>query len=106
MRGPITVTLVSTTQTTDDLGNVTETSTSTTYDKVRFAPRSSSERTDSRSPAVITGATVYRRGEFPAKAADRIVISAQNPLIDGTWQVEGDSGYWGAGVEVAIKRTP
>jgi hypothetical protein len=32
------------------------------------------------------------------------VIVDQHPLIDGTWQVDGDAGYWGRGVEVAIKR--
>lgn len=104
MRGPITVTLVSVVTTTDDLGDATETTTSTTYDAVRLAPRTSSERVDSRSPAIVTGATLYRRDAFPVTPDDRIIIADQHPLIDGTWQVEGDPGYWGRGVEVAIKR--
>lgn len=106
MRGPITVTLVTVTTTDDGLGNTTETPTPTVYEGVRFAPRSSSERTSTRSPAVLTGATLYRRGSFPATPAARVIIAGQDPLIDGTWQVEGDPGYWGAGIEVAIQRTP
>lgn len=100
----ISVTLVTVTATDDGLGNLTETTTEATYDKVRFAPRASSERTDSRSPAVITGASLYRRGEFPAARADRIVIAGVSDLIDGTWQVDGEPGYWGRGTEVAITR--
>lgn len=100
----ISVTVVSVTTTKDPLGNTTTTETSTVYDKCRFAPRSSQERSDSRSPAVITGGTLYRRGELPVDSDDRIVISGQSDLIDGTWQVEGDPGYWGRGTEVAIKR--
>lgn len=103
-RGPIAVTLVTVTAVEDEFGDVTTTESSTTYDRVRFAPRSSSERTDSRSPAVITGAALYRRGEFPVTSAARIEIVDQHPMIDGTWQVDGQGGYWGAGVEVAIKR--
>lgn len=104
MRGPISVTVVAVTTADDGLGNTTETTTSTVYDRCRFAPRSSSERTDPRAPAVITGGSVTRRGEFPVGRRDRIVITNQHPLIDGTWQVEGDPGYWGVGVEVAVKR--
>jgi hypothetical protein len=104
MRGPITVTLETVVVNDDGLGNTTETPTSTEYDGVRFAPRSSAERTDPRQPAVLSGATLYRRDEFPATASSRIVIVDQHPLIDGTWQVDGDAGYWGRGVEVAIKR--
>lgn len=102
----ISVSLVTVTTTDDGLGNTAETTTSVTYDNVRFAPRSSSERTDPRAPAVITAASLYRRGEFPAAAADRIVIAGESDLIDGTWQVEGEAGFWGRGTEVAIKRVP
>ena len=49
---------------------------------------------------------LYRRGEFPAASADRIVIAGESDLIDGTWQVEGEAGFWGRGTEVAIKRVP
>ena len=100
----ITVTAVTVTLTDDGLGNTTEETTEQEFDLVRFAPRSSSERTDPRVPAVISNASLYRRGEFPVASADRIVISGQHDLIDGTWHVEGEPGYWGRGVEVAIKR--
>lgn len=103
----ITVTLQSVTTVDDGLGNITETDTSQTYDRVRFAPRSSAERTDPRAPAVITGATLYRKGDFPVTRADAVVIADVDPMIDGTWQVDGDPGYWGGvGIEVAITRTP
>lgn len=100
----ISVTLETVTEMPDTYGNVSESVSSTTYDRVQFAPRSSTERADPRVPAVITGATLYRRGDFPVFAADRIVIADQSPMIDGTWQVDGEAGYWGRGVEVAIKR--
>lgn len=102
----VTVTLVTVTITEDPLGNKTETTTTADYDQVRFVPRSSTERTDPRSPAVITGAQLVRRGEFPAEAADRIEITDQHDQIDGTWQVEGQVGRWATGVECAIKRVP
>jgi len=100
----ISVTLVSTTTTKDKYGDSTDATSSVTYDRVRFSPRSSSERSDNRAPAVITGATLYRRGDFPVGAADSIVIAEGNAMIDGTWQIEGDPGFWGRGVEVAVKR--
>lgn len=106
MHGPITVSLVTVTTTDDGLGNTTETTVETPYDRVRFSPRSSNERSDNRAPAVITAASLYRRGEFVVKPADRIVISGQSVLMDGTWQIEGDPGYWGRGTEVAIMRVP
>lgn len=105
-RGPIAVSLVNVVETVDEYGDTTEVITSVTYNMVRFAPRGSAERTDSRSPAVLTGATLYRRDEFPVTPTDRIVIAGQHALIDGTWQVEGEAGYWGRGIEVAIKRVP
>lgn len=104
MRGPITVTLVTVTTTDDGSGNTTESTSSTSYDKVHFAPRASQERADPRVPVVISGATLYRRGAFPVTSDDRITIAGQHALIDGTWQVDGDAGYWGAGVEVAVVR--
>lgn len=100
----ITVTLVSVTETDDGLGNITEGTSPTSYDAVRFSPRSSAESSDPARPRVITGAALYRRGEFPADVADRIVIAGQHASIDGTWQVEGEVGRWASGVEVAIKR--
>lgn len=102
----VTVTLVSVTETDDGLGNISETTGSASYDQVRFAPRSSAESSDSTEPRVVTGAALYRRGEFPADEADRIVIAGQHSSINGTWQVVGDVGRWASGVEVAIKRVP
>jgi hypothetical protein len=101
----ITVTLTSVTTTTDDLGNTTETTTTADYDQVRFVPRSSTESNDSRTPKVITAASLYRRGEFPVDEDDTITIAGQHDQIDGTWRVEGQAGRWATGVEVAIKRT-
>ena len=100
----ITVTLVSTTETTDDYGNTTATTLSKVYDLVRFAPRASTERSSTDTPAVITNASLYRRGEFPAMPQDTIAITNQHPHMDGTWQVDGEAGQWASGVEVAIKR--
>jgi hypothetical protein len=101
----ITITVTSVTVTDDGLGNTTETTTNATVPGVLFAPRSSSERTDSRTPAVITGGTIYKRGPgLTVDANDRITISGVSPMIDGTWQVEGEPGYWGAGTEVAVVR--
>lgn len=100
----ITVTLESTTTTTDDYGDSTSSTTTRRYDRVRFVPRSSSERADQRAPAVITAASLLRRGEFPVNPSDAIVISGQHPHIDGRWQVEGEVGQWASGVEVAIMR--
>lgn len=100
----ITVVLDSVTRTTDDYGDSTETTVSKSYDQVRFAPRSSSERRSVDTPAVITNASLYRRGEFPVMPQDAIRIVNQHPHIDGTWQVEGDVGQWASGVEVAIER--
>lgn len=102
----ISLTLVSVTETDDGLDNISEETTSATYDRVRFAPRGSTESTSPDVPRVITDATLYRRGELPADEADRIVIAGQHATIDGTWLVEGEVGRWATGVEVAIKRTP
>lgn len=105
MNRHITVTLVTVTETLDDIGGGTESPSSTAYDAVRFAPRGSSESTNNDTPRVITSAALYRRGEFPVNETDRIVIAGQHPLIDGTWKVQGDVGRWASGVEVAIQRT-
>ena len=104
MQRHITVTLVSVTETDDGLGNITEATSSAAYDEVRFAPRSSAESLNDNTPRVITGATLYRRGEFPAGPEDRIVIADQHASINGTWQVEGEVGRWATGVECPIKR--
>jgi len=95
-----TVTHVSVELVDDGLGNTTETTTETTVTGCLLAPRSSSERTDPRAPAVITGATLY----LPATATPP--VPADYFRIDGTrWDVEGEAGVWpGRGIEVAVKR--
>ena len=104
-RDAITVTLVSATVTTDDLGDSTEEQTTQDIPGCLFAPRASSERADPRSPAVISGATLYLPAGIAVRPTDYFVIAVGMPF-DGTWQVDGEPGYWGsAGVEVAIKRT-
>lgn len=95
-----TVSLVSVTKTTDDLGDTTETETTTDVSDWLFAPRSSTERADSKAPAVITGASLYGPAGSTIGPNDYF-------LVDGIrYDVEGEPGYWGsAGIEVAIKRT-
>ena len=106
MQQSISLTVVSVTTNTDSLGDGTPGEASTTYRDCLFAPRTSSESGDSRTPAVITGAQIYRRGTgMTVRADDRIVIADVSPMIDGTWLVEGEPGYWGtAGIEFAITR--
>ena len=100
----ITVTLDSAAAAREDDGDTDYATSSATYDQVRFAPRASTERQNERTPAVLTAASLYRRGEFPVAPQDTIRIVNQHPLIDGSWQVVGDVGRWASGVEVAIQR--
>lgn len=106
MQQQISLTVVSVATSEDTYGDVTGSDSSTTYTDCLFAPRSSSESGDTRAPAVITGAQIYRRGTgMTVRADDRVVIANVSPMIDGTWLVEGEPGYWGtAGVEFAITR--
>lgn len=104
-----TVVVRSTTTTTTDLGDSTTTTADTTLDWALIAPRSSSERTDPRSPAVVTAASVYGPFGTPLNADDVLIVSNHSPSMDGTWQVEGRSGDWSLGgwrpgFEVAVKR--
>jgi hypothetical protein len=99
-----------TTTTEDDYGNSTTEAAEVTLDWALIAPRSSDERVDPRSPAVITAATLY--GPFGAgpDADDTVVISGHSPSMNGTWQVEGHSGEWSLngwepGFEVALSRS-
>lgn len=105
----ISVTVISSSTTEDKYGDATTTATEEPLSGVLFAPRSSQERTDNTSPAVITAASLYIPGGLPdgvtLDSDDTIRISDVHPLIDGTYQVEGIPGYWAGPVEVAIKRT-
>lgn len=102
----ISVTVVSSTTTGDRYGDTTTTTTETPIDGVLFAPRSSQERTDNRSPAVITAAALYFDALPVTLDSDDVIrIEDVDPLVNGTYQVEGIPGYWAGPVEVAIKRT-
>lgn len=103
------VTVRSVVTTTDDLGNSTTVPTDTALDWALIAPRSSTERTDPRSPAVITAATIYGPFGTALDADDVLVVSGHSPSMNGEWQVEGRPGDWSlsgweAGFEVAVKR--
>lgn len=104
-----TVTVVSTTTTTDDHGDSTTTTTEATLDWALIAPRSSGERSDPHSPAVITGAALYAPFNTAIDADDTVLIADHSPAMNGSWQVEGDPGAWSLnswqpGVEIALKR--
>lgn len=106
MQQAISITVLHTTVVEDALGDSTSTPTETVYRGCLFAPRSSDESRDTRQPAVITGATIYRRGTgLEVDANDTIRIANVSPMIDGDWNVVGQPGYWGtAGIEFAITR--
>lgn len=98
-----------TTTTTDGLGDTTEGVSPRVLDWALIAPRASSERTDQRSPAVVTSATLYGPFGQGPDADDTVVISGHSPAMDGPWQIEGragewSNGTWAAGFEVALTR--
>lgn len=98
------VTLRSTTTTDDELGNSTTVTVESQWGPCGVAPRYALESTDSRTPAVIVGKTVYG----PTVAID----SDDTLVIDGVeYQVDGLPGVWrnpftgwDAGIEVPVKR--
>ena len=96
---------------TDDLGNSTTETTELVLDWALVAPRSSEERVDSRSPAVITAATIYGPFGTELDADDLLVVFDHSPSMNGEWRVDGMPGDWSLGgwkpgLEVAVKRTP
>lgn len=104
-----TVTVVSTTTTTDDNGDSTTTTTQAVLEWALIAPRSSTERTDPHSPAVITGAALYAPFDTVIDSDDTVIVADHSPAMNGTWQVEGDPGAWSLnswqpGTEIALKR--
>jgi hypothetical protein len=104
-----TVTIVHTEVTTSDLGDGTSVTTETVLEWALFAPRSSQERVDSRSPAVITAGTIYGPFGTDVDADDTLVIAGHSDTVDGAWQVEGIPGQWSLndwqpGFELAVKR--
>lgn len=111
------VSIMSATETDDDLGNSTTNYVESVYPYawpssggVIFAPRSSQERTDARVPAVISDAQVYGPAGAAPGSRDLIVLSGHSDAMDGEWQVDGQAGEyvhpngWSAGYEVAVKR--
>lgn len=104
-----TVTVRSVTTTTDNLGDSTTTTADTVLDWALIAPRSSTERTDPRAPAVVTAASIYGPFGTSLNADDVLIVAGHSPSMDGTWQVEGMPGDWSLngwkpGFEVAVKR--
>ena len=104
-----TVSVVSVTSTDDGLGNTTTSTVETVLEWALVAPRSSDERVDPRSPAVVTAASVYGPFGTDLDADDLIVIADHSATFDGEWQVDGLPGQWSLGgwrpgFEVAIKR--
>ena len=94
---------------TDDNGDSTTSVVDTELAWALVAPRTSSERVDPRSPAVVTAATLYGPFGTAINADDLVVISGHSPTFDGVWQVEGMPGQWSlsgweAGFEVALTR--
>lgn len=104
-----TVTIVSGPAAEDAYGDTdTSEESETTWGPCAIAPRTSSERTDNRAPAVVTGLTVY--GPSPGPAVNDLVRIDSGPYV-GTWSVEGIPGDWRSpftgwnpGVEVALER--
>ena len=94
---------------TDDLGDSTTSSSDTPLAWALISPRSSTERVDPRSPAVVTAASIYGPFGTALNADDLLVVSGHSPSMDGMWQVEGMPGDWSLGdwrpgFEVAVKR--
>jgi hypothetical protein len=93
----------------DEYGDTTVTApTDTTWGPCALAPRTSTERADNRTPAVVTALTIYGPQPGPTSGA-RVVIPSGT--YAGTWEVEGIPGEWTSpftgwapGVEVAVKR--
>lgn len=97
MRG-VTVTVVQVTTTDDGLGNTTTTTLEQDVSGVLFEPQQATERTDSRSPGVVTPAKFYLPVALTLDADDVI-------LHDGyEWQVIAGSSVWGNDTEVPVTR--
>lgn len=93
-----TLTIQSTTTTTDDLGNSTSTDEERTATGVLFAPEGYRESTSPDSAPVLGEATLY--GNTGALDADDLIEHAEPccsgaSFPHGTWQVVGGSRGWG-----------
>jgi hypothetical protein len=103
-----TLTILSTVTTRDDYGNESTDETEVSWGPCALAPRSSDERVDPHSPAVVTALTAYGPAA-DLDADDTVRIDAG--FYAGIWQVEGIPGDWKSpftgwhpGLEVALKR--
>lgn len=104
-----TVTVRSTVTTTDEYGDSTTETSESVLDWALVAPRASSERADSRTPAVVTAASIYGPFGTSLNAESVLIVADHSPSMDGEWQVEGRPGDWSLGdwrpgFEVAVKR--
>lgn len=94
----------------DRYGDSTATSpTDTAWGPCAVAPRSSTERADERSPAVITALTIY--GPQPGPSSAALIVFPSGHTYEGEWLVDGIPGEWKSpftgwapGVEVAVRR--
>jgi hypothetical protein len=108
MNGNATVAIVTGASSTEDqYGDVVDgTPVETPWGPCAVAPRTSTERADSRAPAVVTGLTVY--GPPPPV---ELTAAAQLRIDGDLYDIEGLPGDWRSpftdwhpGVEVAVKR--
>lgn len=108
----ITVTVVSVVEDTDPYGDTATSTTLADYPGCLFAPRARSERANARTPAVISGGTVYVPAGVTVDADDLVVLppgvhmDGSTVVYDGqVYAVDGEPGVWGlAGMEIAVKR--
>lgn len=111
MTSNATVTQRTVTTTVDEYGDATVVTADTVWAWGIIAPRTSVERVEPHSPAVVTAATIYGPGGTAIDSDDLLIVSGHSPTMDGTWQVEGIPGDWKSpytdwhpGIEVAVKR--
>lgn len=96
-----TVTAIEVVTTTDDLGDTETSQTERDVPGSLFEPQQGTERTDSRSPGVVTPAKFYLPIAIQLDADD-VILDA-----DGVhWDVIAGSSVWQDQTEVAVKRTP
>lgn len=106
------VDIVSTTTTTDPLGNKTTTTTSHPWGPCAVAPRYATESVDPRTAPLVVGKTVYGpKPPVTIGADDRLVIGGAEWLVDGLpedYTGEGRNPFtgWEPGVAVPVKRVP
>lgn len=104
-----TVTVRSVTTVRDDLGDETTTFVDSVLEWALIAPRATSERSDNRTPAVVSAASIYGPFGTALGADDVLIVAGHSPSMDGEWQVDGVPGDWSLGgwrpgFEVAVKR--